>query len=283
MDLNALQKKLDSLQSKGQKKQKTDYSKIYWKPSIGKQQIRIVPSKFNDGSPFTELRFYYGIGAKVQRSPLDFGDPDPIAQLAAKLREGEYNKEDYVLAKKLDPKVRTFVPVIVRGEEDKGVRLWQFGKTIYEELLALALDEEVGDYTEITNGRDLTIDTVGPESTGTEYNKSSVRIKLSTSPLSKDKDQVKEWLENQPNPNELYTPLSYDKMKENLQKWLTPESDGNGDELEDKTITSEPAAGFDDDSEIPGEGLGSSTSKEFEEKTQGKQSKKDIFDGLFEN
>ena len=60
--------------------------------------------------------------------------------------------------------------MIVRGEEDKGVRLWQFGKLIYEELLSLAVDEEIGDYTDISSGRDLTIETVGPESTGTQYN-----------------------------------------------------------------------------------------------------------------
>jgi hypothetical protein len=281
MNLDVLQKKLDTLQSKGQKKEKTDYSKIFWKPTIGKQQIRIVPSAFNKDTPFAELRFYYGVGAKVQRSPLDFGNPDPMAQLAQKLREGEYNKEDYVLAKKLDPKVRTFVPVIVRGEEDKGVRLWQFGKLIYEELIALALDDEVGDYTDIVNGRDLTIDTVGPESTGTDYNKSSVRIRLKTSPLSENPDQVKEWLENQPNPNELYTPYEYEKMKENLQKWLTPESDENEDEVADRSITSEEAEDFDDGSGIGGSGLGSSTSEVFEQKVKAKKSKADSFDELF--
>jgi hypothetical protein len=37
-----------------------------------------------------------------------------------------------LLAKKLDAKNRIFVPVIVRGEEEKGVRLWQFGKLVYE-------------------------------------------------------------------------------------------------------------------------------------------------------
>ena len=28
--------------------------------------------------------------------------------------------------------------LVVRGEEDKGARLWQFGKMVYEELLALS-------------------------------------------------------------------------------------------------------------------------------------------------
>ena len=177
MDINSIKQKLDALQSKSTGTQKTDYSTIFWRPTVGKQQIRIVPSAFNSKNPFTELKFYYGITNKVMISPLNFSDKDPIALFAQKLREGEYNKENYVLAKKLDPKTRVFAPVIVRGEEDKGVRLWQFGKLVYEELLSLAVDEEIGDYTDVSSGRDLTVETVGPESTGTQYNKSSVRVR----------------------------------------------------------------------------------------------------------
>ena len=43
-------------------------------------------------------------------SPLNFGEKDPIYLFSQKLRE-EYNKENYVLAKKLDAKTRIFAPV----------------------------------------------------------------------------------------------------------------------------------------------------------------------------
>jgi len=225
MNLDALKQKLNNLQAKNTGGgEKIDYSKIYWKPSIGKQQIRIVPSKYSPDNPFVELKFYYGIHNKVMISPLNFGEKDPIALFAQKLRDGEYTKENYVLAKKLDPKNRVFVPVVVRGEEDKGVRLWQFGKLVFEELLALATDDEIGDYTDIVDGRDLTVDTVGPEVTGTDYNRTSVRVRMKTSPLSEDKAQVEEWLENQPNPKEgLFKQYTFDEMKQALAKWLSPE------------------------------------------------------------
>ena len=213
MDLNALKQKLDTLQQKtpagGQKR---DYSLTFWRPTVGKQQIRIVPSAHNPKNPFTELKFYYGITNKVMVSPLNWGEKDPIALFAKKLRE-EYTKENYLLAKKLDAKTRIFVPVIVRGEEDKGVRLWQFGKLIYEELLSLAVDEEIGDYTDIVNGRDLTIETVGPESTGTQYNKSSVRVRLKQTPLSDDAAQVEKWTKDQPDPNGEFKRFTFDEMK----------------------------------------------------------------------
>jgi hypothetical protein len=241
MDLSLLKKKLDGLQQKTSPKEKTDYSKIYWSPKVGKQQIRIVPSAFNQANPFTELKIYYGITNKVMISPTNFGEKDPIALFATKLRS-EYNKENYVLAKKLDPKVRIFAPVIVRGEEDMGVRLWQFGKQVYEELISLAVDEEIGDYTDIVNGRDITVDTVGPESTGTPYNKSSVRVKLKTSPLGENKAQVESWLKEQPNPSDSFKKYTFEEMKSALEKWLSP-----GDEAEEGDIIDEKNDGFEDE------------------------------------
>lgn len=223
MDLNTIKNKLQNMQQKNAPREKKDYTKIYWKPTVGKSQIRILPSSYNPSYPFSEVKIHYGIGRPVQISPLNFGEKDPIAEFANLLRGGEYDKEKYVMAKKLDPKTRIFVPVIVRGEEDQGVRLWQFGKNIYEELLSLAADEEIGDYTDIVQGRDITVDTVGPETTGTGYNKSSVRVRLKTSPLSDDAEQVELWAKEQPNPLEQFKQYSYDEMKSALEKWLSPE------------------------------------------------------------
>ena len=268
MDLNALKQKLDTLQQKtpagGQKR---DYSLTFWRPTVGKQQIRIVPSVYNTKNPFTELKFYYGITNKVMLSPLNYGEKDPIALFASKLRE-EYSKENYLLAKKLDAKNRIFVPVIVRGEEDKGVRLWQFGKLIYEELLSLAVDEEIGDYTDIVSGRDLTIETVGPESTGTQYNKSSVRVRLKETPLSEDATLVEKWTKEQPDPNAEFKRFTFDEMKSALEKWLDPGTEGEGE------IISESAQPFDGDAPKSNFALDTSNIKE---------KKADKFDSLFDS
>ena len=276
MDLNLLKQKLNNLQQKTTPTQKTDYSTIFWRPSIGKQQIRIVPSAHNPNNPFTELLFYYGITNKVMVSPLNFGEKDPIAAFAGKLREGEYNKENYVLAKKLDPKPRTFVPIIVRGEEDKGVRLWQFGKQIYEELLSMAMDDEIGDYTDIVNGRDFSLETVGPESSGTNYNKTSVRPRMKTTPLTDDKDLVEKWLNEQPNPTDVFKRFSFDEMKSALAKWLSPE-----DEEESQTATFESVEKVEAPTgDLPWE---KSEEKNYNlDTTKVKKTKVDEFDSLFE-
>ena len=158
--------------------------------------------------------------------------------------------------------------MIVRGEEDKGVRLWQFGKLIYEELLSLAVDEEIGDYTDISSGRDLTIETVGPESTGTQYNKSSVRVRLKQTPLSSDAALVEKWTKEQPNPNDEFKRFTFDEMKSALEKWLSPE-----DVADEGDITSEPAESFDDQP----------SSKFNLDVSKAKETKSDKFDSLFDD
>ena len=120
------------------------------------------------------------------------------------------------------PKTRVFVPVIVRGEEDKGVRLWEFGIKIYEQLLAIAADEEVGDITDPVSGRDLKVETTSPEQNKTDYAQSAIRIKLTATPLSTDAEKVKMWLENQPNPIDFFKKYSYDEMKVALEQHLNP-------------------------------------------------------------
>ena len=124
MDVNLIKNRLQALQSNGQKKEKVDYSTYLWKPkSEGKYEIRIVPSKFDKKNPFTEVYLHYGLSKFPLYSLINWGEKDPIVEFTKQLR-GTNDKNNWQLAKKLDPKMRVFAPVIVRGEEDKVVKLW---------------------------------------------------------------------------------------------------------------------------------------------------------------
>lgn len=234
MDLNLIKSKLAAMQQKpgGSKK---DLSTIIWKPAIGKHSVRMVPSVYNKQWPFKELFFHYGIGNRTMISLINFDEKDPIVEFATQISKSN-DKENWQLAKKLQPKMRVFAPVVVRGEEEKGVRLWEFGKEVYMELLAILEDEDVGDFTDPVEGRDLTIDTVGPDQSGRAYNKTSVRVRTKITPLSTDASEVKNWLETQPNPLELFRKYPYEDMKEALLQWLNPES-----EVQEEIKAPEPA------------------------------------------
>ena len=267
MDLNVIKKRLESLN-----KQSTNSGgggkNLFWKPSVGKQLIRVVPSKYNKSNPFTEMKFYYGIGSKrVMASPANWGDKDPIVEFAKQLRNSN-DKENWRLAKKLDAKVRTFLPIVVRGEESEGVKLWQFGKEVYQEFLNMAADDEIGDFTDIVEGRDIKLTTVGPEVTGTPYNKTSIGPSLKTTSLAEGEDLINSLLENQADPMKVFKPLTYDEMKEALQEWLSPEGENEG------SIISEPSVPFDSDKKESNYSLDTKPSVV-------KQSKSAKFDDLF--
>ena len=266
MDLNAIKQKLDSLNKQSNYK-KGSGKNLFWKPSVGKQVVRVVPNKYNKDFPFTEMMFYYGIGQRVMASPKNWNEKDPIVEFTKQLRSTN-DKENWRLAKKLDAKTRIFAPVVVRGEESEGVRLWQFGKEVYQEFLNMAADEEIGDYTDIAQGRDIKLTTVGPEVTGTPYNKTSIGPSLKTSPISKDKDEVNKFLEDQPDPMKIFKRYTFDEVKAGLQEFLSPETEENeGD------IIKEPAVAFDGDSKGGNYPLD----------TNAKKSKSEQFDDLFDN
>ncbi len=220
MDLNLIKNKLAALQQKpggsGNK-----LSEIIWKPAIGKHSVRMVPSAYNKQWPFKEIFFHYGVGNRTMISLVNFEEKDPIVEFATQISKTN-DKENWQLAKKLQPKMRVFAPVVVRGEEEKGVRLWEFGKEVYMELLAILEDEDVGDFTDPVEGRDLTIDTVGPDQSGRAYNKTSVRVRTKITPLSSNAQEVQEWLEKQPEPLAIFKKYTYDEMKEALLQWLNP-------------------------------------------------------------
>ena len=135
MDLKTIKSRLNSLQkTKGGSNNKEERAKNFWRPTVGKATIRIVPSKFDKANPFREAYIHYNIGNRMMIALTNFGEKDPIVEFAAQLRKTS-DKANWSLAKKLEPKLRIFAPVIVRNEEDKGVRMWQFGKEMYLELL----------------------------------------------------------------------------------------------------------------------------------------------------
>jgi hypothetical protein len=233
MDINQIKNRLNSLQNKkGGSQNKEERAKNFWKPAVGKQIIRVVPSKFDKSNPFKEVYFHYGVANRSMIALTNFGEKDPIVEFASQLRKSS-EKENWQLAKKIEPKMRVFAPVIVRGEEEKGVRLWEFGKETYLELLSMVDDEDIGDFSDIYEGRDLTIETVGPEVTGTKYNKSTVRPRTKITPLSDNSAQAKMWMSEQPEILTLYKKYEYDEMKGILLTWLNPEADVEESETEE--------------------------------------------------
>jgi len=222
IDLNAIRNRLKSLQTTTTKRN------YLWKPEPGSTRIRIVPYAFNRDNPFIELYFHYNVGKKSYLSQMSFGESDPIVDFSEQLKQTG-SKEDWILGKKLEPTLRTFVPIIVRGKEKEGVKFWGFGKNIYQELLAIISDPDYGDITDPMSGRDIEIEYMTPAEAGNTYGKTSIRVKPNQIPCTDDKDVLELIVNGQTDILEVYKKSSYDELKTALEKWLDPDSEDTDD------------------------------------------------------
>ena len=230
MDINAIKKRLTQLQTTN-----TRTSNL-WKPQPGKTLIRIVPYKFNKQTPFIELFFHYDIGGKSYLSPISFGRPDPIEEFADKLKSSG-NRDDWKLGKKLEAKMRTFTPVIVRGEEKEGVKFWGFGKTVYQELLSVISDPDYGDITDPLNGRDVNVEFKTAEETGASFPSTAIRVKPIQTPISEDKNILEKVADTQKDITEIYQEKTYDELTEILNNWLEGREEGETKKNTPESVT----------------------------------------------
>ena len=216
MDINAIKSRLNQLQNT------SSTANAFWKPQPGKSQIRITPYIENKDNPFVELFFHYSlVPKKTVLSPLSFGRPDPVQQFADKLKSSG-DKDEWIQGKRIEPKMRTFAPVIVRGEESEGVKWWGFGKTVYQELLAIIADPDYGDISDVMTGRDIVVERQTAAEAGNQYGKTTIRVKPNQTALVEDANLSDNLLKNQPNIIELYTEPSFDELKGHLQNFLNP-------------------------------------------------------------
>lgn len=227
IDLSAIRKKLNQLNGQSSKKN------VMWRPEENSEvTIRLLAYPDNDGQPFKELMFYYNIGSNPGiLAPYQFGKPDPFQELITKLRD-EGSKETYDLAKKIYPKMRCYAPVIVRGEEEKGVRLWAFGKMVYQSLLNYMLDEDYGDITDPHSGRDIRVTCM--KTPGKSYASTEVRPRGKDSPLSENSDTAKKWLDNIPSVDDMFELKSYEELENIINNWLSDEDGEDQNKKEDK-------------------------------------------------
>ena len=237
MDRSAIKAKLAALK-KGNK-QKRDI----WKPAPGNNVIRMLPLKGSPDFPFSEILFHYRKGPKTLVSPLteDVNAFDPIAAFGQELRDNSGNDKDmWIEGKQLEPTQRVYVPIIVRGKENEGVKFWGFGKRIYEELLTLLDDPDVGDVTDLESGRDITVEFLTKEQTGKSYPETKVRPKMAVTAASSNSVDLTRWVEEQPDIRTLFPISSEEQLQAGLEAYLNPETENESSSTQTPSTTNGP-------------------------------------------
>jgi hypothetical protein len=197
LDIARMREKYAKLTNKG-----GNTNESFWKPQDGTQVIRLVVPA--DGDPFRDLHFHYSLGANERTNLLcpqrNYGDDCPVCSFANQLWNG--TDEEKNLARNYFAKMRVFAPVVVRGEEDKGIRLWGFSKTTYEKLLGIVLDPEYGDITDVHEGTDIRIDY--GKAAGQSWPTTDVRPARKTTPLAETDEEISKLVATMPNFDDLF-------------------------------------------------------------------------------
>lgn len=212
----------------------SEFAKLKWKPKEGTQVVRIVPYFKNPENPLIELLFYYKLAGNNYLAPSTFGKPDPIMEMIETLRSSGSNEEK-LIAERLTPTRRIYVPMIVRGEEEKGVRFWGFGKQVHQQLLRLMTKTAMwGDITSLTDGNDLEVvfRKVGTKKNakGEPLPETDITPFPSKTPVvDPTRKDLMEKVKNQVDILSVFPLKTYDELKEIVNNYLNP-TDGPASE-----------------------------------------------------
>ena len=189
IDLDKMKQKRNALLNKDPSRD------IFWKPQDGDTVIRIVATP--DGDPFKEYWFHYNLGKTPGfLSPKkNFNEADPLDDFVRKLFN-ERSDDSLKMAKNLMARQRFFAPVVVRGEEEKGVQIWGFGKRAYQDLLDLVLNPDYGDITDPEVGTDLKITYGKPP--GQQFPVTTIVPRRRSSVLNEDDAMASQWMDSIP-------------------------------------------------------------------------------------
>ena len=145
----------------------------------------------------------------------------------------EGSEESRKMAKNFFAKQRFFAPVLVRGEEAEGVRIWGFGKMAYEKLLTVVLDPDYGDITDPEAGNDLRI-TYGKPA-GATFPRTDIRPRPRKTVLCDDAvggdARCAEILDTIPNIEELFERKTTEDVAALLSQHIN-DAEGNSSETE---------------------------------------------------
>jgi hypothetical protein len=226
-----MRKKLATLRGEGTREQS-----VWFKPDEGDQDIRIVPAP--DGDPLKEMYFHYNVGnhrGGIVCPKRNFGDDCPICEFASALwREGTdtNDEESKKLAKSLFVRNRFFSPVVVRGREDEGIKIYGYGKRAYENLLGYILDPDYGDITDTLEGTDISLTYTKPTQPGA-YPQTNLKMRRNTSSLLEDRDAIPALLDSMPDIDSLFERQTPEQINAILDEQLA--GDGSAESRSTET------------------------------------------------
>lgn len=215
IDMNKAKQRMAQLQT-----QRKDFSKISYALKYGENILRFVTPEGAQW-PFLEGSWYSGgkLSKQYFISPSMYGEPDPIIQQLDLLKNSG-SQDAANDAKKLYPTRRVFGLVVVRGQQDKGIRWIDFPQKVEKQLVTFILNTQYGDITDEQNGTDFII----TKTKGNPFPEYSVVPKRKSSPMFKTQVEIDQAMNNIPDFKDAFKHHTYEELEEIWNKYL--EDDG---------------------------------------------------------
>lgn len=206
-NIEELKKKITALS--GNNKGGEAKTKInFWKPSLGTHDIRFVPLMDGAGNPlsqpFYEVTYYDNkdLGERRFVSPGQYGSPDPLKEVAMELAKDK-SREAWLVRRKLTPRERYYSAILVRGEEEKGVQVWEISPKVCKEIYSLLVmpDYAEEDLFSVENGFDFTVSVTATDKMFNNYPVKDIKLvpRRKSSKLAPKKEQIEALVKQVPN------------------------------------------------------------------------------------
>ena len=188
----------------------------YFKPGIGKYDLRFLPYLSAEGDPVQEVLYYEKLTEDGKRivAPQSFGLPDPIRDLFDEKRK---EKGGWAVAKFLKPKKRFYALVIDRKDEAAGPQIWEFSEEIRDSIYAVIVstdyqdeylfDPDKGYDWELTVTQALDANNKPRTFNGNAVKKFTLNVRKRPSPLHKDRATAQKWVDEMPKLADMFTHL----------------------------------------------------------------------------
>lgn len=254
MDVNALR---DLVNRMNPGRADNPHKDLWFKPTEDPTVIRVLPNPHSQNNiPFFEMAFHYQVGGErsIVCPKHHDGSPCPICDLADDFRARSGKGKDdpnFQVFKDLSAKARVYAPILIRGREDEGVKLWGFPVSILQFFLEKAASDDWGDFTHPTQGRDVTVQVLKPGTNAnpSKYPRPTADLKPTVTPIAKTKEEMKQILASVPDFFALDPPLFEIKEYDELLK-IVKRIGADGREAEIEVSTSDddlPSFDSDDD------------------------------------
>jgi hypothetical protein len=255
-DLNKIRDKMNKMSNAGKKsgsgEQKERAKLTWWKPIIGATDIRFLPYDDGNGAPFQEVSYYTSKKLSENRvvAPFQWGQKDAIQDLLVKLRKNRADNETWKLMNQLKARESYYAPIVVRGQEEKGVQIWEMSQKVLNQIYAKLSSPDFADeyLFDPKEGYDFTITAIdsGREFNGFPIKDVTVDVRRKPSPLAKTQKERDDIINSIPNLREhfqSYTP-GEERLNDMISNFLSGDSGSSeegrevtGDDSEDERVT----------------------------------------------